>query len=204
MDLIFLQHNPSSLYSPNFIRQPKHFFLTTSIPLQNRQTVLNRILISNPIFHSEIYSVSRRTISSKSVMSLRPLTCHIPVIPGLIAILARWCSSYCSSSSGRMGRVPTRLMEPFSTFQNCGNSSKEVFSDKFSDSGLLSAVWENFISNDTGVEVDLKHASVTHLVLGHQFRFSCFRIHVHASEFVHLKGFSVFTDPGLRKEDRAG
>lgn len=78
------------------------------------------------------------------------------------------------------------------------------FSDKFSDSGLLSAVWENFISNDTGVEVDLKHASVTHLVLGHQFRFSCFRIHVHASEFVHLKGFSVFTDPGLRKEDRAG
>ena len=57
-------------------------------------------------------SVSRRTISSKSVMSLRPLTCHIPVIPGLIAILARWCSSYCSSSSGRIGRVPTRLMEP--------------------------------------------------------------------------------------------
>ena len=35
-----------------------------------------------------------------------------PVIPGLIAILARWCSSYCSSSSGRIGRVPTRLMEP--------------------------------------------------------------------------------------------
>ena len=69
----------------------------------------NRILISNPIFHSEIYSVSRRTISSKSVMSLRPLTCHIPVIPGLIAILARWCSSYCSSSSGRIGRVPANV-----------------------------------------------------------------------------------------------
>ena len=33
-------------------------------------------------------------------------------LPGLMAILARWCSSYCSSSSGRMGRVPTRLMEP--------------------------------------------------------------------------------------------
>lgn len=63
-----------------------------------------------PVQH--FYSVSRRTISSKSVMSLRPLTCHIPVIPGLIAILARWCSSYCSSSSGRIGRVPTRLMEP--------------------------------------------------------------------------------------------
>lgn len=34
------------------------------------------------------YSVSSRTTSSKSVISLRPLTCHIPVIPGLMAILA--------------------------------------------------------------------------------------------------------------------
>lgn len=33
-------------------------------------------------------SVSSLTTSSKSVMSLRPLTCHIPVIPGLIAIRA--------------------------------------------------------------------------------------------------------------------
>lgn len=79
---------------------------------KKRNVPLLYLFISNPIFHSEIYSVSRRTISSKSVMSLRPLTCHIPVIPGLMAILARWCSSYCSSSSGRMGRVPTRLMEP--------------------------------------------------------------------------------------------
>lgn len=31
---------------------------------------------------------SSRTTSSKSVISLRPLTCHIPVIPGLMAILA--------------------------------------------------------------------------------------------------------------------
>ena len=44
MDLIFLQHNSSSLYSPNFIRQPKHFFLTTSIPLQNRQNRLKQNL----------------------------------------------------------------------------------------------------------------------------------------------------------------
>ena len=33
-------------------------------------------------------TVSSLTTSSKSVMSLRPLTCHIPVIPGLIAIRA--------------------------------------------------------------------------------------------------------------------
>jgi hypothetical protein len=30
------------------------------------------------------------TYYDKSVMSLRPLTCHIPVIPGLMAILALW------------------------------------------------------------------------------------------------------------------
>lgn len=77
----------------------------------NMQTIQAQTVYENDEFEFE-YSVSRRTISSKSVMSLRPLTCHIPVIPGLIAILARWCSSYCSSSSGRIGRVPTRLMEP--------------------------------------------------------------------------------------------
>jgi hypothetical protein len=54
------------------------------------KTVLNKIFISSPIFHWEIYSVSSRTISSKSVISLRPLTCHIPVMPGLMAILALW------------------------------------------------------------------------------------------------------------------
>lgn len=51
-------------------------------------TVLNKIFISNPKFQLLIYSVSSRTTSSKSVISLRPLTCHIPVIPGLMAILA--------------------------------------------------------------------------------------------------------------------
>ena len=35
-----------------------------------------------------IYSVSSFTTSSKSVISLLPLTCHIPVIPGFMAILA--------------------------------------------------------------------------------------------------------------------
>ena len=51
-------------------------------------TVLNSILISRPKFQLLIYSVSSLTTSSKSVMSLLPLTCHIPVIPGLMAILA--------------------------------------------------------------------------------------------------------------------
>lgn len=54
-------------------------FLTTTI------TVLKSILTSNPISQFSIYSLSNLTTSSKSVMSLLPLTCHIPVIPGLIA-----------------------------------------------------------------------------------------------------------------------
>lgn len=52
--------------------------------------VCRRIFISSPMFQFVIYSLSRRTTSSKSVISLRPLTCHMPVIPGLIASLARW------------------------------------------------------------------------------------------------------------------
>ena len=52
-------------------------------------TVLSRIFISSHRLHSRIYLVSRFTISSKSVMLLLPLTCHMPVMPGLIASLAR-------------------------------------------------------------------------------------------------------------------
>ena len=39
------------------------------------------------------------------------------------------------------------------------------FSDKFSDSGFLSAVWENFISNDTGIEVRHSFCSGTSVPL---------------------------------------
>ena len=57
-------------------------------PVKTTVTVLNRILISSPIDHCSMYLVSSSTTSSKSVISLRPLTCHIPVSPGLIASLA--------------------------------------------------------------------------------------------------------------------
>ena len=43
-----------------------------------------------PMVQCSMYSVSRRTTSSKSVISLRPLTCHIPVIPGLVDIRLLW------------------------------------------------------------------------------------------------------------------
>ena len=45
-------------------------------------TVINTIFKSCPMLQLSIYFVSRFTTSSKSVILLRPLTCHNPVIPG--------------------------------------------------------------------------------------------------------------------------
>lgn len=47
------------------------------------------IFLSSPIVHSLMYCLSSFTTSSKSVILLRPLTCHIPVSPGLVARRAR-------------------------------------------------------------------------------------------------------------------
>lgn len=108
------------IYSSN----PKthYFYLSTPYiaPLfpNTTPTVLITIFISNPRLQFVIYSLSNLTTSSKSVISLLPLTCHIPVIPGFMASLTRWCSSYLSHSSMVGGLVPTRLISPFSTFQN--------------------------------------------------------------------------------------
>ena len=81
------------------------FFATTI-------TVFKRILISNPISQFSIYSLSSLTTSSKSVISLRPLTCHIPVIPGLIASLALCRGSYKFVSEINGGLVPTMDISP--------------------------------------------------------------------------------------------
>lgn len=71
------------------LRNNNSFFYIAPFPVSVIMTVLKRIFQSRAILQFVIYSVSSRTISSKSVISLRPLTCHIPVIPGLIAIRAR-------------------------------------------------------------------------------------------------------------------
>ena len=67
---------------------PLSFYIDPSLP-RTVFTVLNKILISSAGVHSFIYFVSSLTTSSKSVISLLPLTCHMPVIPGFIASLAR-------------------------------------------------------------------------------------------------------------------
>lgn len=57
--------------------------------LRTAPTVLKRSLKSKPMDQLQMYSVSSLTTSSKSVISLRPLTCHMPVMPGFMARRAR-------------------------------------------------------------------------------------------------------------------
>ena len=91
--------------------------------LSTAPTVFHSILRSFPKFQFSIYSRSSFTTSSKSVMLLRPLICHIPVMPGFMESLVQCLSSYCSTSETRGGLVPTREISPLSTLKNCGNSS---------------------------------------------------------------------------------
>ena len=77
--------NATIFHSPSLFIFP---YIDPSLP-RTVFTVLNKILISSAGVHSFIYFVSSLTTSSKSVISLLPLTCHMPVIPGLIASLAR-------------------------------------------------------------------------------------------------------------------
>ena len=59
------------------------------IALHCQSVYTNNNFMSSPIVHSLMYCLSSFTTSSKSVMLLRPLTCHIPVSPGLVARRAR-------------------------------------------------------------------------------------------------------------------
>lgn len=58
-------------------------------PPRTTNTVLIRIFTSIPRFQFFMYFISSFTTSSKSVISLLPLTCHMPVSPGFTASLAR-------------------------------------------------------------------------------------------------------------------
>ena len=58
-----------------------------TLPNNTTKTVFKRILISSARLQFSKYSLSNATTSSKSVISLLPLTCQSPVIPGLKEIL---------------------------------------------------------------------------------------------------------------------
>ena len=56
----------------------------------------------------------------------RPLTCQLPVMPGLTRRRSLRSSFHWTASWGSAGRGPTRLMSPLTTLISCGSSSIEV------------------------------------------------------------------------------
>src|SRR5205085_5569551 len=81
------------------------------VPVTTAGIVLMRIFRSRPSDQLSMYARSSR-IHSSNATSLRPDVCHKPVIPGRIESLRRCHGAYCSTSAGRGGRGPTRLMDP--------------------------------------------------------------------------------------------
>lgn len=80
--------SPTSLKiqaSHSFILKSFHYF--DPLPLSTTPTVFVSILRSIPIFQVFTYCISIFTTSSKSVTSLLPLICQIPVSPGFTASL---------------------------------------------------------------------------------------------------------------------
>lgn len=71
--------------SHSFILKSIHYF--DPLPLSTTPTVFVSILKSIPIFQVFTYCISISTTSSKSVTSLLPLICQIPVSPGFTASL---------------------------------------------------------------------------------------------------------------------
>lgn len=71
------------------------------------------------------------------------------------------------------------------------------------DSGFLCPIRQDFVSDDTRIEVHLEHSPVAHLVLAHQLLLTSLRIHIHAAEFIYFESFSVSSYPFLREEDRS-
>lgn len=78
-----------SLVSPSLEAAVLNGKYINAVPLPS--SIIKRVMdtMSSPIVHSLMYCLSSFTTSSKSVMLLRPLTCHIPVSPGLVARRAR-------------------------------------------------------------------------------------------------------------------
>lgn len=98
--LYFIESDPKSFCTASFTDA----FLPSSPHSTSIRLALRRLCYRS--------CVSSFTTSSKSVILLLPLTCHIPVRPGRKDIRALWCGSYNSHSSTVGGLVPTRLISP--------------------------------------------------------------------------------------------
>ena len=94
--IVFQTASPVSVYDScntafyhwvRYNHQYLHYF--EPLPAITTTTVLNRILISSHKDQLSIYCKSYFTTSSKFSISLRPLTCHMPVSPGVMLIRRR-------------------------------------------------------------------------------------------------------------------
>ena len=88
------------------------------------------IRISSQTLQCSIYQMSRFTrpsiCHSSFVSPRKPVTCAHPVRPGFTKCRTIYWSinaEYCSVCANMCGRGPTKLISPFKTFRNCGNSS---------------------------------------------------------------------------------
>ena len=94
------------------------------------------------------------------------------------------------------GHIALQYVEELRELINTGPS------DKVADTGLMGSIRQYLIADDTWIEVELEHLRIAELVLLHELRLSRLRIHIHATELIHLKTFSVLSDTLLSEEDR--
>src|SRR5699024_2231967 len=115
----------SSLPTLNFFINALSFGVTSSL-LKTFRIVNKIILTSNNTERLSTYHTSNRNRSSQLMLFL-PLTCAHPVIPGLTSCLLDCSLLYKGKYSINNGRGPIKLISPFNTLNNCGNSSKLNF-----------------------------------------------------------------------------
>ena len=119
---------------------------------------------------------------SSEVLPRHPLTCAHPVMPALTLCRSMYCGIRClncSTKKGRSGRGPTIDMSPFSTFQNCGTSSRSSFRSHCP----IGVVRGSSSRAQTGPVV-------------------VFRVGIHRPELVDGEGLAVEAHPLLPVEDR--
>ena len=88
--------------------------------------------------------------------------------------------------------VPIIPLSPFSTFQNC-EIHPVMFSDKFSYPGFSGSVGRILFPITRGRKSILNIRPSLIFILCHKLCPTFFCIHIHASEFVHFKWFSILS-----------
>ena len=110
--MIHMQRSQKLIFDQPYNKMPTHdqsakavhmvhlqFYYFAPLPNKTTLTVIRIILISSQKEELSIYCISSFTTSSKSLISLRPLTYHNPVKPGIIEPRALCAGKYFSEVS---------------------------------------------------------------------------------------------------------